>query len=209
MWHVRTCSSITPASEEGGRGQQGRQVGKTASRPCGPTLPRWGRRVGCTARWVVQGVAGHCLGYVLHNACTCCTVLAPYSVTPQCPGQLLFIIHHCTGQPSRAPLWAASIEAQVGWRATAMTKTRRGRQERDARYCGVAGTVCTVVPSLPQPRMCLSVSLSAHSCHSAVAAVYSTRRAGLLAYERGKPAQYITRTHAHNQRPPTRSYLRL
>lgn len=38
------------------------------------------------------------------------------------------------------------------------------------------------------------------SAHSAVAE-YSTRRPGLLAYELGKPAKYITPTHARTQAP--------
>lgn len=114
------CSSITPASEEGERGDTGRQVGKAASRPCGPTLPRWGRRVGMHSQVGVQGVAGHCLGYVLHNACTCRTVPAPYSITPQYAR--LASIYYSPTVPR------PSISAQVGWRATAMTKTERGRQ---------------------------------------------------------------------------------
>lgn len=135
MCVLYVASSITPASEEGERGNTGRQAGRWERPRRDRMVPRCHDGVDgseCTARWVVQGAAGHCLGYVLHNACTCCAVLAPYSTTPQYPDQLLFIIHHCT----RAALCAAaSISAQVGWRTTAMTKTKRGRQERDARYC--------------------------------------------------------------------------
>lgn len=82
VWPVRTVVAVPLRSKKGERGA-GRQVGKAASRPCGPTLPRRGRRVGMHSQVGVQGVAGHCLGYVLHNACTCHTVPAPYSITPQ------------------------------------------------------------------------------------------------------------------------------
>lgn len=195
LWQYYPCV-------RGGRGgDTGRQVGKAASRPCGPTLPRWGRRVGMHSQVGVQGVAGHCLGYVLHNACTCCTVLEV--------GTLPRTVSHHSTQPSFYLLFTTvprpSISAQVGWRATAMTKTKRGRQERDARYCSrYCSRYCTVVLSPKEVSVCLA--------HSAVAVLEynSTRRAGLLAYELGKSAQYIiTPTHAHSQHPPTRSHLRL
>lgn len=50
------------------------------------------------------------------------------------------------------------------------------------------------------PRKCQSVLLTLQ-LQSVLE--YSTRRAGLLAYEHGKSAQYIiTPTHAHSQHPP-------
>lgn len=164
-------------------------MGKAASRPCGPTLPRWGRRVGMHSQVGVQGVAGHCLGYVLHNACTCCTVLEvgtlPRTVSPHSTQASFYLLFTTVPRPS--------ISAQVGWRATAMTKTERGT---------VAGTALWY----RLPRKCLSVLLTLQLQYWE----YSTRRAGLLAYELGKSAQYIiTPTHAHSQHTPTYSHLRL
>lgn len=108
----------------------------------------------CTARWVVQGVAGHCLGYVLHDALHMLhSTYLPRTVSRHSmQGQTASIYHsthHLTGQTVGSGLCAAaSISAQVGWRAAAMTKTKGGRQERDARfgYC-TRDCTCTVVPS--------------------------------------------------------------
>lgn len=124
----------------------------------------------CTARWVVlvvQGAAGHCLGYVLHNACTCCAVLAPYSITPQYPGQLLFII---------SPLYPGSLVCRgqhfspsgLAGNGNDKDKAREAGPRRPVLYLGTQVLYCGTVCPVP-PRKCLSVCLlSLCSCSQSV-----------------------------------------
>lgn len=198
---------FTPASQEGERGNTGRQAGRWERPRRDRMVPRCHDGVDgseCTARWVVQGVAGHCLGYVLHNACTCCAVLAPYSTTPQYPDQLLFIIHHCT----RAALVCRGQHfspSGLAGNGNDKDRAREGGARRPVLYLGTQVLYCGTVP-VP-PRKCLSVL----SAHPAVAVSQCTRRAGLLAYEHGKYCAIIHNTHTRTRpkHPPTRSYLRL
>lgn len=131
-------------------------MGKTASRPCGPTLPRRGRRVGMHSQvgvfrelratdchdlllvrvWELWGTYMYCTHARIAHAC--CTVLGPRTVSHHSmPDHFLFIycgiIIHPLGLGGLGlALWAccaaASISAQVGWRPAAMTKTKGGRE---------------------------------------------------------------------------------
>jgi hypothetical protein len=190
--HCVACtswSSITPASE--GEGERGcRQAGGK-----GRVETVWSPRSldgvdgqngsECTARWVVQGVLRATVwGTYCTTHCTCCTSTYPvqYHTTVRRRGGSIY--YPPTLPASRAPRTvgsglcaAASISAQVGWWAAAMTKTKGGRRERGARF----GTVLYCTTDCP-------------SAHSAVASVV---------YEHGKSAKYITPTHTHTRTPST------
>lgn len=156
VWHVRTVlgSSITPASEEG---ETGLQAGRWERPRRDRVVPRCHDGVDgseCTAKVGAQGVVGHS-PTVWGTYCTMQAHAAQYlpRTVPHHSTQPSFylLFHHCTGQPSRAlpgsvlvgGLWLVMLVCRgqhfspsgLGRRATAMTKTKRGMQERDARYC--------------------------------------------------------------------------
>lgn len=124
------------------------------------------------------------------------------------------VSHHSTQYSRPASIYYSttvprpSISAQVGWRATAMTKTKRGRQERDARYCSwYCGRYRAVVPFPQEVSVCL-----AHSAAAVSTGVQHT--AGRAPCIRTWKVCTIhnnthTRTLAAPTLPPTRSHLRL
>lgn len=140
---------MTPASKEGERGY--RQAGGK-----GRVETVWSHAatMGSTGRNAQPGGCSGCCGplsgvrtarcmHLLHSTCP-----VQYHTTVRRPASIYY-----------SPLsWAeASISAQVGWRATAMTKTERGRQERDVRQLGQVLRTCCVgacgTPCCP-PRKC-------------------------------------------------------
>jgi hypothetical protein len=172
----------------------------------------------CTARWVSRVIAGHCPGYVLHmlHSTYLSTYVPRYSVGGQVahpvryplyhctPGRFLFIIPPlCRAGVPRAPRTvcaAASISAQVGWRAAATTRTKEGASKE--RASEVLGLV--LYHGLYPVRwhlLCVSqeVCLLTLHLHLQQCGLWSRRLAlGLLAYKHGKSTQYITpTTHAH------------
>lgn len=213
VWHVRSCTivAVLPLRPRGGReGVVGRQVGKTASRPCGPTLPRRGRRVGMHSQVGVQGVAGHCLGYVLHDALHMLlhsTYPIQYRITV-CRARLsiYYSTHHLTGQTVGSGLVCRGQHFSPSGLAGSGNDKDKGREAgaRDARFGTVPVTVPGTVPVRwyrLQGKCLLTLQFQCRSL------VYTACWAPCI---RTWKVCAIHNTHTRTPKhPPTRSHLRL
>lgn len=103
----------------------------------------------CTARWVVQGAAGHCLGYVLHDALHMLhSTYLPRTVSRHSmQGQtasIYYSTHHLTGQTVGSGLVCRGQHFSPSGLAGSGNDKDKGREagaRRSVRYCTVPGTV--------------------------------------------------------------------